>query len=135
MCGPKAPGYDWNYWVLKRFVRLVTDRLGVRLAVATMCRYLRRLGIRRVRAKPYVVTPWSQERPLRRLRYIRRQLRRPGPEKVVVFVDESEVHLNPNVGYDWRVRGHPRRVPAPGTDEGVYGALALEHGTRQLVTV
>ncbi len=133
--GPKAFGYDWNYWTVKRFVRLVADRLGVRLAVATMWRYLRRLGIRRVRAKPYVVTPWPKERALRRLWYICRQLRRVGPDEVVVFADESEVHLNPKIGYDWCMRGHRRRIRTPGTDVRVYGALALEHGTRRLVAV
>ena len=130
---PSAFGYGWNHWTLQRLVRLVEDRMGLRLSVSTMCRYLRELGIRWLRARPYVESPWPKERAVRRLRYIAEQVRRLGPDEVVVFADESEVHLNPKMGYDWCLRGHRRRVRTPGTDQRAYGALALEHGTRRLI--
>ena len=55
--GPKALGYPWNYWTPagpKEFLRQETGRV---VSITTVWRWLKRLGIRRMRVAPKAPTP------------------------------------------------------------------------------
>ena len=39
-----------------------------------------------------------------------------------------DIHLNPKIGADWRVRGQQKRVVTPGQNEKYYMAGALYSG-------
>ncbi|NIM05144.1 MAG: IS630 family transposase [Armatimonadetes bacterium] len=50
----------------------------------------------------------------------------------LLFVDESEAHLNPPLTKVWARTGHPARVPAAGEDQRAVAFGAWNFGTQQL---
>jgi hypothetical protein len=96
------------------------------VAVCTMGRALSRIGARLGTPKPIVLCPWRRERILRVLRAIRRLEARASAHEPVVYADEVGIHLNPEVGRDWMLRGHQRRLVTPGKNEKFYLAGALD---------
>ncbi len=133
--GPKALGYPWNYWTLtriKEFLRQETVRV---VSTATVWRWLKRLGIRRMRVAPKPPNRWPKSRVLRTLRQPWRLARECRPDEVVVFVDESKLHLNPKLGFDWCLRGVQRWVRTPGDNRKLHLAMAFDHGSRRLTVV
>jgi hypothetical protein len=54
---------------------------------------------------------------------------------VAVYEDEVDIHLNPQLGLDWMVRGQPKEVGTPGSNAKRYlaGALDVRTGLRTWV--
>ena len=42
------------------------------------------------------------------------------PEDLVLYEDEVDIYLNPEIGADWQVRGQQKRVVMPGQNEKYY---------------
>src|SRR5271156_5087063 len=70
-----------------------------------------------------------------KLRRIRRLVRDVGPDEVVVYVDEVDIHLNPKIGLDWMLRGQQKEVLTPGQNQKRYLAGALDAHTERLTWV
>ena len=69
---PQEHGYRRPTWTQELLVLVLAERTGIRVSVTTMCRLLRRLGVRLNRPKPTVDCPWPKSRRTRRLRAIQR---------------------------------------------------------------
>ena len=69
---PQEHGYRRPTWTQELLVLVLAERTGIRVSVTTMCRLLRRLGVRLNRPKPTVDCPWPRSRRTRRLRAIQR---------------------------------------------------------------
>ena len=122
-------------WTQELLTLVLAQRTGVTISVATMSRLLKRHRVRLGRPKPNVECPWEKARRLRRLRRIRRLLRDAGPDEVVLYVDEVDIHLNPKIGLDWMLRGQQKEAPTPGKNEKRYLAGALDVRTGKLTWV
>lgn len=132
---PEDAGWCRPTWT-RELLCLELRRLGVaEVSVATMGRALRRIGAGRKAPKPFVACPWPDWKRRRRLHALRCLQAHAGPDEVVLFVDEVDIHLNPKVGRDWCLPGERRWVLTPGNNDKRYIAGALEHTTGRLVWV
>jgi transposase len=57
------------------------------------------------------------------------------PENPVFYEDEVDIHLNPETGADWQLRGQQKRVVTPGQHEKYCLAGALHSGTGKVCYV
>ena len=132
---PQDHGYRRPTWTQELLILVLAERTEVTVSASTMSRTLRRLRVRLGRPKPIVGCPWSRARRARRLRAIRRLIEGLGPDEVVVYVDEVDIHLNPKTGPDWMRRGRQKEVLTPGCNEKRYLAGALDPVARRLTWV
>ncbi len=49
-------------------------------------------------------------RRMRRFAWIRRLIRKLGPDEVAVYEEEEDIHLNPKIGPDWMLSGQQKEV-------------------------
>src|SRR3954468_19009214 len=83
---PQGYGYLRPTWTQELLIRVLAERTGVTISVATMSRLLKRHHVRLGRPKPIVDCPWEKARRDRKLRRIRRLVRGPGPGGGRLFV-------------------------------------------------
>jgi transposase len=132
---PREFGYSRPTWTQELLIRVLADRVEIRIGAATMCRLLARLDVGLRRPKPVVKCPWKQARRRRRLQQIERLVMHLPADEVVLYVDEVDIHLNPKIGPDWTRRGRQKRVVTPGCNEKRYLAGAWDPKARRLVYV
>jgi transposase len=132
---PQEHGYLRPTWTQELLILVLAERTGVTISVPTMSRLLKRHQVRLGRPKPIVDCPWEKARRERRLRRIKRLVRGAGPDEVVLYVDEVDIHLNPKIGPDWMRRGQQKEALTPGQNEKRYLAGALDARTGQLTWV
>jgi transposase len=132
---PQEHGYRRPTWTQELLILVLAERTNIRVSVTTMCRLLRRLGIRLNRPKPTVDCPWPKSRRTRRLRAIQRLIENLAPGEVVLYVDEVDIHLNPKIGPDWTATGKQKYVETPGCNQKRYLAGALNPKTGKLTWV
>jgi transposase len=132
---PRGHGYARTTWTQELLALVLEGRTGIKLSTATMCRLLKRLGVRLGRPKPVVGCPWPKLRKLRRLAWIRRLIRRLAADEVAVYEDEVDIHLNPKIGPDWMLMGQQKTVVTPGQNQKRYLAGALDARTGKLTWV
>jgi transposase len=132
---PQEHGYRRPTWTQELLILVLTERTGIRVSVTTMCRLLRRLGIRLNRPKPTVDCPWPKSRRTKRLQAIRRLIDNLSSGEVVLYLDEVDIHLNPKTGPNWTLAGKQNYVRTPGCNEKRYLAGALNPKTGKLTWV
>ena len=132
---PLDYGYRRPTWTQELLVRVMTARTGIAISISTMCRLLRRLGIRRGMPKPTVGCPWSSRARKRRIRLIRRLIETLGPEEVALYEDEVDIHLNPKIGPDYMLPGQQKTVLTPGKNVKHYVAGALDARSGRVIWV
>src|SRR5512135_1541929 len=132
---PQEHGYTRPTWTQELLIVVLAERTGIRISIATMSRLLKRHRVRLGRPKPIVECPWEQARRLRRVRRIQRLVRDAGPDEVVLYVDEVDIHLNPKIGLDWMLRGQRQEALTPGQNEKRYLAGASDARTGKLTWV
>lgn len=132
---PQDHGYLRPTWTQELLVRVLAQRTSVAISVATMSRLLKRHKVRLGRPKPIVLCPWEKERRDRKLRRIKRLVRDAGPDEVVLYLDEVDIHLNPKIGLDWMLQGQQKTALTPGQNEKRYLAGALDARTKRLIWV
>jgi len=122
-------------WTRRLLVETAAAYTGVTASVTTMGRLLRRLGARRGRPKPTAPCPWSESARKRRVAMIHALIDTLPPDEAAVWADESDVDLNPRIGFDWMLPGTQRQVPTPGRNVKRYLAAAMDAGSERLVWV
>jgi transposase len=132
---PQGYGYLRPTWTQELLALVLAERTGRKVSVSTMSRLLKRHRVRLGRPKPTVECPWEKARRQRRLRRIKRLVREAGPDEVVLYIDEVDIHLNPKIGLDWMLRGQQKDVLTPGRNEKRYLAGALDARTGKLTWV
>jgi transposase len=128
------PQYGWRRptWTRELLIETLVRQTGVRIHVTTMSRALALVQARRGRPRPTVGCPWTRAAKPRRLKAIRGLLSALPRRHVVVYEDEVDIHLNPNIGLDWMGRGQQKEVRTPGQNVKRYLAGALDARTGQL---
>src|SRR3954465_10264690 len=132
---PQGDGYLGPTGTQELLILVLAQRTGVTISVPTMSRLLTRHRGRLGRPKPIVECPWEKARRDRKLRRIKRLVRDAGPDEVVLYVDEVDIHLNPKIGLDRMLRGQQKEAPTPGRNEKHYLAGALDARTGKLTWV
>ena len=130
---PQEFGYRRPTWTQELLTLVLAERVDIAVSVATMSRLLGRLGVGLKRPKPIVKCPWKEARRRRRLRQIERLVMHLPADEVAVYVDEVDIHLNPEVGPDWMRRGRQKEVLTPGCNAKCYLAGAWDPRARRLV--
>ena len=129
---PQDHGYRRPTWTQELLIKVLKKLSGIKISVTTMCRLLKRLGIRLGRPKPIVGCPWSKAQKTRRLNKIRGLMAAARPGDVFVYEDEVDVHLNPKIGPDYMLRGTQKTVMTPGKNQKRYLAGTLNATTGEL---
>ena len=132
---PQEHGYRRPTWTQELLILVLAERTGICVSVTTMCRLLRRLGVRLNRPKPTVDCPWPKRRRTRRVRAIQRLIDNLPADEVALYLDEVDIHLNPKIGPDWTLTGKQKYVRTPGCNEKRYLAGALNPKTHKLTWV
>ena len=94
---------------------LLRDDYAVAAGRETVRRWLRAAGLVWRRPRP-VLRPRDPDRDAK-LAALRRLLHELPDDETAVFMDEVEVHTNPEVGCMWMRRGEQAALQTPGTDE------------------
>lgn len=132
---PLDYGYRRPTWTQELLIRVLTELTGITVSRSTMCRLLRRLGIRRGMPKPTVGCPWSQKARKRRIRLIKRLIETLPPDEAALYEDEVDIHLNPKIGPDYMLPGQQKTVLTPGQNVKHYLAGAMDAQTRRVIWV
>ena len=123
---PQDHGYARPTWTQELLIVVLAERTGIALSVGTMSRLLKRHRVRLGRPRPIVDCPWDEARKGRRLRRLRRLAKDLGPDEVLVYLDEVDIHLNPKIGLDWMLPGQQKSARTPGQNRKRYLAGALD---------
>lgn len=128
---PNDYGYARPTWTRELLNIVAEEQTGARVSAAVMSRVLKKIGARRGRPKPTVMSTLSARQQRRRLQRIREVLDALPTNEVAVYEDEVDIHLNPKIGLDWMNRGQQKLVTTPGQNAKAYvaGALDARDGT------
>lgn len=132
---PLDYGYRRPTWTQELLIRVLAELTGITVSRSTMCRLLRRLGIRRGMPKPTVGCPWSQKARKRRIRLIKRLIETLPPDEATLYEDEVDIHLNPKIGPDYMLPGQQKTVLTPGQNVKHYLAGAMDAQTGHVIWV
>jgi transposase len=122
-------------WTRRLLVETAARYTGVTVSVTTMGRLLKRLKVRRGRAKPTAPCPWSEAARERRVAMIHALIDALPATEACVWEDEADVDLNPRIGFDWTLPGTQRLVKTPGRNIKRYVAGAMDAKTDRVVWV
>jgi putative transposase len=127
---PRASGWCRTRWSGATLALTLQAKRGMTVSAETRRRWLHELGWVWKRATRVARDddPQRIDR-LARIRYVFEQLK---PWETMVFADEWDLHLWPNVGCAWMPTGSQLEVMTPGQNQQHYlaGALELAPGTR-----
>jgi len=132
---PLDYGYRRPTWTQELLISVLNELTGITVSRSTMCRLLRRLGIRRGMPKPTVGCPWSQKARKRRIRLIKRLIETLPPDEAVLYEDEVDIHLNPKIGPDYMLPGQQKTVLTPGQNVKHYLAGGMDAQTGRVIWV
>lgn len=132
---PRQHGFNRSRWTCAVLAAQLLKEFALRVCPETVRRALHRLHLRWRRPRPVPPLSHPQERKQRLLEILRLLLTLP-KEEGVLFQDETEVHLNPKVGFAWMRRGKQQLLPTPGTNQKAVlsGGLNWRSGRLVLVT-
>ena len=126
---PLLVGYSVTSWTLPLLAEYMGKETGVRLSGERIRQLLLKNGMRFRRPKLHVVSDdalYGQKRER-----LERLLAAPPKRTVVLFEDETELHLNPRIKKTWQEVGSPIRVDAAGKDRklNLFGTVNPEAAT------
>jgi putative transposase len=128
---PRTFGYFRSRWCCATIAVVLADRHGVKVSAETIRRGLIRQGMVWRRPRPVPGPTDSQRRwKLRKLREFLRDL---PDDEAVVFQDEVDVNLNPDIGCMWMMRGQQAQIVTPGTNVKRYLAGSMSWRSGELV--
>jgi len=129
---PRDFGFIRSRWCCALLALLLQRDYALDVGRETIRRWLHREGLVWRRPRPVLDrTDPQKEAILQELRVLLRDL----PEdETVVFQDEVDINLNPDIGCMWMVRGHQAQVVTPGDNEKCYLAGSLHWRTGVLFT-
>lgn len=121
---PQDYDYPRPTWTQELLLKVMVEETGIKISRSTMCRLLRRLGIRRGMPKPTVGCPWAANARKRRLNFIKRLIETMPEDEAAFYEDEVDIHLNPKIGPDYMLPGQQKTVLTPGQNVKHYLAGA-----------
>jgi transposase len=111
---PADFGFARSRWSCEAVAAVLAEDHGVEVSRETVRRWLRGAGLVWRRPRP-VLRPRDPDRQAK-LEALRRLLAGLPADETAVFMDEVEVHSNPEVGCMWMRKGEQAEVQTPGTN-------------------
>lgn len=128
---PRDSGWERSTWSLELFSLEMERRRYTRVHPSTIARYLDEQQVAFNRARPCLISPdLDKDAKLAAIAKLRDNL---GPDELLFYADEVDIHLNPKIGPQWSRKGAQPRVVTPGNNRKAYIAGALEHRTGEMV--
>ena len=126
---PQASGWCRTRWSCATLALTLQTKRGIRVSAETMRRWLHEIGW--VWKRPKLVAKDDDPHRVARLARIRWVFEQLKDSEAMVFADELDIHLLPQVGCAWMPTGIQRAVMTPGQNQKHYlaGALNLATGT------
>jgi transposase len=130
MCkGPGTFEYLQTCWTIRLILYHLQTEYDLRPSYATVKRQLKKLGYRWGRPRHTVVNAEDPEAEAK-VAAIRQAIQDASAEDLVVFMDESDVHLLPPLRAMWMPPGKQVRIPTPGTNKkkAIFGGMDVLNG-------
>lgn len=127
---PREHGWANGCWTCELAGLEMEKRTKLGFHRSTIHRLLRQADFRYVRARPILISPDPDRKAI--LEEIERLKLVLGPDEVLVYEDEMDVHLNPRIGPQWTPKGQQATVVTPGNNQKRFVAGALDHRTGQI---
>ena len=130
---PGDHGWANGCWTVELLGLEMVKRAWEELHPSTIHRLLREQDFRYLRARPTLISPDPEkEAILAEIALLKAGL---GPDEVLVYEDEMDVHLNPRIGPQWTPKGQQATVVTPGKNVKRFVAGALDHRSGQVTWV
>jgi len=130
-CSPRLFGFLRSRWTCALAVLLLRENYRLNISEETVRRWLHESQLVWRRPRPVVPRPDPQrDRILAGLRALLQNL---PPDETVVFMDEADINLNPEIGFMWMQRGKQAQVITPGDNVKNYLAGSLHWRTGVLL--
>ncbi len=126
-CWPSDFGFVRSRWSCALAALLLWEEHRLRVSAETVRRWLHQGALVWRRPRP-VLTRTDPQRG-RILAELRKLLRELPADETVVFMDEVDLNLNPEIGFMWMRRGHQAQVATPGVNAKKYLAGSLHWRT------
>lgn len=122
-------GYLQTCWTIALILYHLQTEYSIDSSRTTVKRQLKGLGYRWGRPRHTVVNTEDPEAEAK-MAAIRETIQNAGPDDLVVFVDESDVHLLPPLRAMWMPPGKQVRIPTPGTNKkkAIFGGVDVSNG-------
>lgn len=130
---PREHGWANGCWTTELLSLEMVRRNWMQLHPSTIQRLLHELNFRYLRARPTLISPDPDKEAI--LAEIARLKVNLGPDEVLVYEDEMDVHLNPRIGPQWTPKGQQALVVTPGNNVKRFVAGALDHRTGKITWV
>jgi transposase len=126
---PQQAGYVATFWTAAMLALTLLQRLGIALAPGSIRQALHALGLRWGRPRLAMPLKIDPEKAAKQWALVQAILTA-GPTAVVLYADESRLHLLPLLRAMWHPAGQQLRIPTPGTNvtRTLFGALNLDTG-------
>jgi putative transposase len=129
---PRAFGFFRSRWCCALLALLLRRQHQVTVSRETVRRWLRAEDLVWRRPRPVLERQDPDREAI--LQRLRRLLLELPADETVVFQDEVDLNLNPDIGCMWMRRGQQARVVTPGDNEKCYLAGSLHWRTGKLFT-
>lgn len=130
---PRQFGYGFTTWSSGRLAAHLAKVTGAALSPVQVRRLLHQEGFSVHRPKHTLKGKRDEaayQKAKARLRRLKKRAVAEGPDEVLIFQDEVEIHRLPALARVWAKVGTQPEVPTPGTNEkqGVYGGIDYATG-------
>jgi transposase len=126
---PQQAGYVATFWTVAMLVVSLFQQLGVVLHPTSVRIALHEMGLRWGRPRLSMPLKVDPEKAAKQWAIVQAVLTA-GPTAVVLYADESRVHLLPILRALWHRVGEQLRIPTPGSNvtRALFGALNIDSG-------
>jgi putative transposase len=130
-CTPRVFGFFRSRWCCAVLVLVLWQQYRVRVSQETVRRWLHRAELVWRRPRPVL----RRQDPDKDAKWqaIRQLLLTLPEDETVVFLDEVDEHLNPDIGFMWMPKGEQAEVVTPGDNQKRYLAGSLHWRTGNLI--
>lgn len=130
---PSAFGWHRSRWSVELVAIEVRRQLDIKVSRTQIGRMLAEAGCRKIVPKPTIaLAPPDHAAQFAALKA--KLATEAGPDDVVLFADEIDIHLNPKSGADWTPPGVRKELTTPGKNAKHYVAGAYEPKDKRLIT-
>jgi putative transposase len=126
-CSPQVFGFFRSRWTCALAVLLLHEDYRLNVSQETVRRWLHRGGL--VWRRPRPVLKRRDPRHDEIMAGLRTLLHKLPPDETVVFMDEVDINLNPDIGLMWMRRGQQAEIVTPGDNKKNYLAGSLHWRT------
>ena len=128
---PRAFGFLRSRWCCAVLVAVLSQRCHIDVSRETVRRWLHQAQLVWRRPRPVLDRRDPQREAI--LEKLRALLRHLPDDETVVFEDEVDINLNPDIGFMWMRQGAQASVVTPGDNEKRYLAASLHWRTGSLI--